>query len=111
MPSDLYLPDDPSYHEDLEAERHHQRYELALNRITVSDLLSEVDHLIAEEYDERKHPLHALAKHCLRHGTYRTSGQHAHLAEFLMAKFENLFDLAIERLVQEELANFGPWED
>ena len=100
-----------SHDSDVEAELADRRYAQALKRVTVSDVLSEVDHLIAEELDERKHPLYALAKHVLRHGGYRQTGQRTHMADFLTARYEDLLDLAIERLVQEELASGVSWED
>jgi hypothetical protein len=67
--------------------------------------------MVQSERDMRKHPLFALARHCLRNGTYRTSGQRAYMSDHLIAVFEDLIGLAIEKLVQEELSNFGPWED
>jgi hypothetical protein len=105
------LPYPASYDIDTEAELADARYRSALARVTVGDVLSEVEHVIAEEPDERKHPLYALAIRVLRHGGYRQTGQRTHMAEFLTAKYEDLLDLAIERLVQEELSHFGPWED
>jgi hypothetical protein len=102
----------PTSHEfDLDAERADARYDAALQRLTVSDVLATVDGLLSAEPDERKHPLYHLARHALRFGTYRTSGKRAHLAEQLGAVYEDLIEAAIERLVGEELANFGPWED
>jgi hypothetical protein len=68
MPSNVYLPSDLHYHEDLEREREETRYELALKRITVDEVLSEVDSLIARESGFRKHPLHALATCCTTAG-------------------------------------------
>lgn len=111
MPSNIVLPDDPRYHEDLEAERADECYSLALKRITVSDVLATVDDMVQSEPDMRKHPLYTLAKHVLRHGGYRQTGQRTYMADFLTARYEDLLDLAIEHLVSEELANFGPWED
>jgi hypothetical protein len=111
MPSNIVLPDDPRYHEDLEAELANERYDRALRRITVSDVLATVDDMVQSEADMRRHPLHALVRHCLRNGTYRTSGQRAHMADHLSAAYEDLIDLAIEKLVQEKLSNFGPWEE
>jgi hypothetical protein len=111
MPSHIVLPDDPRYHEDLEAELANERYDRALKRITVSDVLATVDDMVQSESDMRRHPLYTLAKHVLRHGSYRQTGQRTHMADFLTAKFEDLIDEAIEKLVGEELANFGPWED
>ena len=96
---------------DLDAELADQRYAQALKRVTVGDVLSEVDHLIADEHDERKHPLYHLARHVLRHGGFRRSGQRAHMADHLGMVFEDLIEEAIERLVQEELASGVSWED
>ena len=100
-----------AYDEDLEAELADERYRRALKRLTVSDVLATVDDMVQSEPDMRRHPLHALVRHCLRNGTYRTSGQRAHMSEHLAAVFEDLIDKAIEKLVQEELSNFGPWGD
>src|SRR5918992_2193043 len=103
MPSNIVLPDDPHYHEDLEAERHQQRYELALQRLTVSDVLSVLDDMVRAEPDERKHPLYHLVKHSLRYGTVWTSGKRCHFSEILGAAFEDMIEQAIEKLVAEEL--------
>ena len=96
---------------DLEAELADERYERALRRITVDEVLAGVDTLIASESDARKHPLYTLAKHVLRHGGFRSSGKRAHVAEQLGTVFENLIEDAIERLVTEELASGVSWED
>ncbi|MDQ3830378.1 MAG: hypothetical protein M3361_13980 [Candidatus Tectomicrobia bacterium] len=109
MQSQLLYP--ASYDIDTEAELADKRYEEALKRVTVGDVLSEVDHLIAEQPDERKHPLYHLARHVLRHGGFRRSGQRAHMADHLGMVFEDLIEEALERLVQEELASGVSWED
>jgi hypothetical protein len=100
-----------AYDEDLEAELADARYARALKRISVSDVLSEVDHLIAEEYDERKHPLYAMAVQVLRHGGYPSTGRRSRLAEVVSAKFEDLLDIAVDRLVNEELSSGVSWGD
>jgi hypothetical protein len=105
------LPYPTSHDDDLEAEIADERYERALRRITVDEVLSTLDDLIAQQPDPRKHPLYSLARHVLRHGGYRQTGQRTHMSDFLTAKFEDLIESAIERLGQEELSNFGPWED
>ncbi len=104
-----HLPYPANY--DLEAELADERYERALKRITMSDVLATVDDMVQSEPDMRKHPLYTLAIHVLRHGGYRQTGQRTHVADFLTAKYEDLLDLAIERLVQEELASGVSWED
>ena len=111
MPSNIYLPYDVSYHEDLEAERAYERRELARRRITVSDLLSEINSLLADEADDRKHPIYHLALHCLRNGTYLSTGKRSHLAELIADKYEALIDRALENLIQEELSTGVSWED
>jgi hypothetical protein len=111
MPSNIVLPDDPRYHEDLELEIQHQRYELALGRLTISDVLATVDDMVQSEPDMRKHPLYHLVRHSLRYGTYGSRGKRCHLSEILGAAYEDMIEAAIERLVAEELSNFGPWEE
>jgi hypothetical protein len=97
--------------DDLESEIQGRRYDMALSRITVGDVLAVIDDAIRTEPDERRHPLFHLVRHSLRYGTYRTSGKHARLAELLGAAYEDLIEEAIERLIAEELSNFGPWEE
>jgi hypothetical protein len=111
MPSEIVEYGEADFHDDLEYERAMARYKLARQRLTVSDVLSEVDRLIATEPDERRHPLFALTRHCLRSGGYRSTGQRAHMSEFVATKFEDLIDIAIERLIEEELASGVSWED
>lgn len=111
MPSDLYLPDDVHFHEDLALQREYERHELALSRITVSDVLSVLDDMVRTEPDERKHPLYHLVRHSLNHGTVWTSGKRCHFSELLGSAYEDMIETAIEKLVEEELSNFGPWEE
>jgi hypothetical protein len=47
----------------------------------------------------------------LRDGSYRRSGKRAHMVDSLSAAFEDLLDEAVERLVAEELARGGSWEE
>jgi hypothetical protein len=96
---------------DLDAELADERYRRALKRITVSDVLATVDDMVQSEPDMRKHPLYTLAKHVRRYGGSRQTGQRTHMADFLTARYEDLLDLAIERLVQEELESGVSWED
>jgi hypothetical protein len=111
MPSDLYLPDDLGYHSDLEAELHHERYQAALQRLTISDVLATVDDMVQSEPDMRKHPLYHLVRHSLRYGTCWSSGKRCHFAELLGAAYEDMIETAIEKLIGEELSHYGPWED
>jgi hypothetical protein len=111
MPSNIVLPDDIHYHADLESELADERYERALRRITVDEVLATVDDIVSHEFDSKRHPLYHLARHVLRHGGFRSSGRRAHVAAQLGQVFEDLIEDAIKRLVQEELSNFGPWED
>jgi hypothetical protein len=100
-----------AYDEDLEAELADERYNRALQRVTVSDVLATVDDMVQSEPDMRKHPLYTLATHVLRHGGFRSSGRRAYVAERLGQVFEDLIEDAIERLVQEELESGVSWED
>jgi hypothetical protein len=100
-----------AYDEDLEAELADERYNRALKRLTVSDILATVDDMVQSEPDMRRHPLYVLATHVLRHGGFRSSGRRAYVAERLGQVFEDLIEEAVERLVQEELASGVSWED
>jgi hypothetical protein len=61
---------------------------------TISDVLAEVDSLIAAEEDEHLHPLYYLVAHVLGETTQPGS------AEGLMERWRRLIDHAIERLVE-----------
>ena len=111
MPSNIVLPDDLRYHEDLEAELYDRRYNMALQRLTISDVLATVDDMVQSEPDMRKHPLHHLVRHALKFGTYGRSGRRAHLGDVLCAAYEDMIEEAIERLVAEELASGASWEE
>jgi hypothetical protein len=74
MPSHIVLPDDIRYHEDLEAELADERYNRALRRLTVDEVLAGVDDLIAAQSAPRKHTLYHLTRHVLRHGVSAAAG-------------------------------------
>ena len=91
-------PDDP------EADRQWQREQMALRSLRISDVLSELDSLIAAEADEHRHPLYSLAAHTLDRTTMPGP------AEGLWTRFTALVDHAIERLVEQRLADPTSWE-
>ena len=93
--STRYEPDDfdLDYHSDWQW----QRQQRALQSLTVSDVLAEVDDLIAAEPDEQQHPLYSLVAHTLGHTTMPGS------AEGLQARLRRLVDDAVERLVEQRL--------
>jgi hypothetical protein len=101
--STIHYPDDfeIDYHSDLQW----RRQQLVLQSLTVSDLLAEVDDLLRQEPEEQKHPLYSLAAHALGHTTQPGS------AESLHARLRRLIDHAVERLVEQRLANPACWED
>jgi hypothetical protein len=101
--STIHYPDDfdVDYHADLQW----RRQEMARKALSVSDVLAEVDALIAAEEDERLHPLYSLAAHSLGETTQPGS------AEGLMDRFRRLVDYAVERLVEQKLADPHAWED
>jgi hypothetical protein len=111
MPSEIIEYGEASFHQDWQLDLEEERYNLALKRLTVSDVLATVDDMVQSESDMRRHPLYTLAKHILRHGGFRSSGRRAHVAEQLGMVFEDLIEEAIERLVTEELASGVSWED
>jgi UTP:GlnB (protein PII) uridylyltransferase len=100
-----------AYDEDLEAELEDERYQRALRRLTVSDVLATVDDLIAQRADEHRHPLYSLTKAVLTHGGFRSSGKRAAVAEHIAAACEDLVETAIQHLINEELSLDGPWEE
>jgi hypothetical protein len=91
-------PDDP------EADRQWQREQMALRSLSISDVLAEVDDLIAQEPDEQQHPLYSLAAHTLNRTTIPGTG------EALQTTYGRLIDYAIERLVEQKLADPTAWE-
>jgi hypothetical protein len=101
--STIHVPDDfdVDYHADLQW----QRQQMALKTLTVSDVLSELDDLIASQPDETQHPLCALVAHALDRTTMPGT------AEGLMARYRRLIDHAIETLVEARLADPSCWED
>lgn len=105
--STVHFPDDfdLNYHQDLAQDLAWRRAELALKSLTISDVLAEVDSLIASEPAEEQHPLYALAAHALDRTTQPGS------AEGLMARYKCLIDHAVERLVEQRLADPASWED
>jgi hypothetical protein len=100
--STIHFPDDfdVDYHADLQW----PRQEAALKSLTISEVLAEVDGLIAQTADEQKHPLYSLVAHALDRTTMPGT------AEGLMARYGRLLDLAIERLVEQKLADPTAWE-
>jgi hypothetical protein len=101
--STVHFPDDfdIDYHADLQW----QRQQMALQSLSISDVLAAVDDLIAAEPDEHKHPLFSLVANAL--DTRVTAGT----GESLQVRYGRLIDHAIERLVEQRLADPTAWED
>jgi hypothetical protein len=51
-----------------------QRQQMALQALTIADVLAEVDHLIASDPEEQHHPLYSLVDHALDHTTQAGTG-------------------------------------
>jgi hypothetical protein len=100
--SNVHYPDDfeIDYHADLQWRRQHA----ALQSLAIGDVLAEVDDLIAQEPDEQNHPLYSLVAHALDRVTMPGT------AEGLMSRYGRLIDHAIERLVEQRLADPTCWE-
>ena len=90
---------------DEAADREWHRQQLALQSLSISDILAEVDGLIAAEPDEQKHPLFSMVAHALDHRFMPGT------AEGLQTRYGRLVDHAIERLVEQRLADPHGWED
>jgi hypothetical protein len=101
--STIHYPDDfdVDYHADLQW----QRQQMALKSLEPGDVLAEVDDLLAAEPDPENHPLYSLVTHALGQTTMPGT------AEGLMSRYGRLIDHAIERLVEQRLANPSRWED
>jgi hypothetical protein len=98
----IQYPDD--FQIDYHADWRWQREQAALTALDVGDVLAEVDDLIAREPDPQQHPLYFLAAHALDRTTQPGS------AEGLYHRWKRLVDHAIERLVEQRLANPSRWE-
>jgi hypothetical protein len=81
------------------------REQLALESLSISDILTEVDDLIAAEPDEQRHPLFSLVVNALDRRIMPGTG------ESLQARYGKLIDFAIERLVEQKLSDPSCWED
>jgi hypothetical protein len=79
--------------------------QMALQSLSISDILAEVDDLIAAEPNEQRHPLFSLVANAL--DTRIMAGT----PEALQARYGKLIDHAIERLVAQRLADPTCWED
>jgi hypothetical protein len=80
------------------------RAQAALRTLNISDILADVDALIAAEPDEQKHPLFSLVANALDKRIMPGTG------ESLQVRYGQLIDQAIERLVEARLGSTG-WED
>jgi len=100
--STIHYPDDfdIDYHSDLQW----QRQQRALQSLTVSDILAEVDALIASESAPENHPLYAMTAAMLGHATQPGT------AEGLWSRYRQLIDHCIEKLVEQKLVDVGSWE-
>jgi hypothetical protein len=90
---------------DGQADLEWHRQQLALQSLSISDILAEVDSLIAAEPDEQRHPLFSLVAHALDKRIMAGTG------ESLQVRYGRLIDHAIERLVEQRLADPSCWED
>jgi hypothetical protein len=89
---------------DREADIADKRYARALAQVTVYDVLAVACQMLSEWDDYRTHPLYQLARHVLKHGSYKRSGKHPYFADRLSTALEDVCDEAVERLVSEQLA-------
>jgi hypothetical protein len=95
--STRHIPYPPDFDIDHAAAHHEERRRRALQSIDVSDVLAQVDDLLAQEPDPTKHPCFAVANWLLdRQG--RVDG-----GAFWL-QWQVLVDQAIQRLVAEALA-------
>jgi hypothetical protein len=100
QPLHIALPDI-----DEAADLEWHRQQLALQSLNISDILAEVDDLIAAEPDEQRHPLFSLVANALDRRIMPGTG------ESLQTRYGKLIDHAIETLVEQRLADSTCWED
>jgi hypothetical protein len=81
------------------------REQQALRSLSISDILTEVDSLIASEPDEQRHPLFSLVANALDRRIMPGTG------ESLQIRYGKLIDQAIEHLVEQALSDSSRWED
>jgi hypothetical protein len=84
--------DEINYHEDLAW----QRRQRVLKALDVSDVLAEVDDLVAQEVDPRQHPCYSLAAFLLDQQQACDGGQ-------LYDRWRALCLAAIDRLIEQRL--------
>jgi hypothetical protein len=101
----MSIPYPSDFEIDHEADRQWQRAQAALRTLEIGDVLAEVDDLIAQEPDPAKHPLYSLVAHALDRTTMAGTGT------ALQLRYAKLVDYAIERLVEQKLADVSAWED
>jgi hypothetical protein len=80
------------------------RQQLALQSLSISDILAEVDSLIAAEPDEQRHPLFSMVANDLDRRIMPGTG------ESLQTRYGKLIDHASETLVEQRLADSTCWE-
>jgi hypothetical protein len=100
--STIHYPDD--FEIDFHTDLAWQRQEAALKAITISDVLAEVDGMIASEPAPEKHPLYFLVAYSLDRrvmpGTW----------EGLWTRYRRLIDHAVEKLIEARLVDSSQWE-
>jgi hypothetical protein len=90
---------------DYESDRRWHQEQAARRSIDIGDVLSVVDAMLASEADEQKHPLYRLVAHALDKRTMPGTG------ESLQERYGRMIDQAIERLLDERMADFSAGRD
>jgi hypothetical protein len=90
---------------DYHADRQWRRQQAALKALDPGDVLAAVDDMIAREADPQQHPLFAVTCALLGCGTM------AGTPDGLWDRYKRLIDHAIEKLVEQKLADPAAWED
>jgi cytoplasmic iron level regulating protein YaaA (DUF328/UPF0246 family) len=91
--------DNPEFeHADTRAEA----AEVIRQQLDPEDVLAELDYLLSGLHGT-KHPLYALAQHCVTVGTTAETGKRPSMSEFVGAALEPWLQMAIENLVSRAL--------
>jgi hypothetical protein len=104
------IPYPLNINQNLEEERDERRYALAAQMIDPGNIIAEVESLVAQIIDPKRHPLYGVVAYYLEAGGPDTGCRPWNL-EALAAAYDRLVQEALSKMIDEKLADFGAWED
>jgi hypothetical protein len=103
------IPYPPNFNQDLDEERHEQRYAMAVRQLGAGDVIAEMESLVPEIADPAAHPLFGIVTYYMDAGGPET-GRVPWNLDALAAAYDPLVKEALSRLIDEKLADFSSWE-